>query len=1767
MPFDPSTASPVHSGFDPSTATLAGGFNPATARTETDDEFLRRVSPELFVEPQRESFISRKTGGAIQLRGDAGFAPASTGFAPAQVGRFIKESPELQAMGVRMSGGIPGAIAGAELGMGAGPWGSLVGSALGGITGAMAAEPAATTITPRIESPGESAANVLQWAIPGGARMPTRMGGALLEGAIGAGQGQIYANTQALVDQGRLANAHESAMPVLFGAGAGGLLGGLVPPARPAPGIRQLPSDPRLSTFATEEVPSELGAVGDVFREAAPLSSVGIVDQPLPVPTSLAADELGVVGAAMREAAPVPVAPSVLSESASAAKIRALGERMMGKSPTDQLAILDQELNLQKGTLSVAEQRAGLDMKQELKRQIEAQKAMEEAARAEQKAVADQQKAVADAQKAQAEAMKPPEMPKSAQILAEPASKPPALANVATEVATQTKNSPYALQGKLNEMTMPASLGQEGAATPPLAGGAAQGKTSPAQAVVNAPAQIPRRAPIQPGETIEQAVARLASEGETATAIAERVNSNVENVRKIAMRDGLAIAEKSKVLPDAVVEYGRAPVETDRVKVAADRKEYDALQEQMRKIGFDKVGTDEFNTIWQKSEDIKNRHGGMPPATTAAEPNAKPTPFPEPAPTPVANANNQGAPAPKIEEVPVTGRPPAATKAASTRRQQRGAVSTRAIAPVASAGAGGATGWMTAPPREADETDEEYQARRFARSMAFAAGGGIGAPVLSAASRLRPSGGWFSPKSSNPSLQATRTALTAKPKGGKSFVQLLTDAKNDFVFRLNTQAAPIGSDLQRPVYEAAGKKFEKAKYYDLEDRFEDLSGAQVKAQQEAEPLYNLVRSLPGKLRPRLAEYLFNRRVQDRLERIPLETQRLQDSVGIAQAELDAANAAFKASRTQGNAKEIEARKLALTKAVTKLNEEADRLRVAGWSIDGSTSLNPVEANNALLAELGPEKYQAIEDAAEAYQILMRENLRKDYEAGFLEKGVYDAITGETGFYSPFKLLKYYEDDQPFVPGGGRRTTAVTPEYKAITGIDDEDFRIANPLVPSYEQLYKSSIKRQKNEFLRRVSTLTKLDPNGDFIRVLPDGESPRKDFDVVGFWRNGEKVRMEIPRSVADVLNDKHGFMSVANRVAFLRGLTLSNGIFKFGATAAQVPFLASNFLVFDPARAAIMGKYGIKNPVDFAKFFLVDYPVGLATAARTSFGYPNELGEKWLKSGAAHSTFNQQFTPEAFEKQLPGRTVGQTAWDEKFGAQTLLNLAARLGNTLESTPKIASLRRALAQKNYDQATTAQTPSGSSTTTQKVNFDSLSKAEQKRAMEEISHEIRNYAGSPDFSRMGADMPLINILMPFTNARWQGFIADAGRLADVKTPEGRKALARLSTLVAFPAAGLMWWNLKPENRDDYEKIPVRERNKGFFIPLYDDGSGTGTPFSQRLVDGKLVANAPLYKNVDGQPIRQYRVIPKREAPQVAANMVEGFVRWSEREAPEAFAGLGETMIQTGVPMSFEGENFEERMGSAAAGLTPPVRLPLEISQNRDFFRRRDLVPESMVKAAPEEQYLPRTPQVYRDVAAALPDDFAKSLRSPIQLQKIAEDLTGGFVRQFTTRPDRPDEGFTDRVTSRFSRSDYIDDSKERAAKNTAVEEYETARVRDSRTAKALAEAVIKNANTPGYAQALFEAGIADGTITAPVAEKMEREIRSLSRGLGREEQTVADFIPKGARARYYALRLSDMTGPEGDAYIKQQVEARLLDGDVMRQLIQLNPQPKAASGTK
>ncbi len=66
---------------------------------------------------------------------------------------------------------------------------------------------------------------------------------------------------------------------------------------------------------------------------------------------------------------------------------------------------------------------------------------------------------------------------------------------------------------------------------------------------------------------------------------------------------------------------GRPPVTDDPEVVARDRRQYDVLNRRLssltKKLGVNVLASPEYQAAWQAMEDIKNRHGGMPPGETS----------------------------------------------------------------------------------------------------------------------------------------------------------------------------------------------------------------------------------------------------------------------------------------------------------------------------------------------------------------------------------------------------------------------------------------------------------------------------------------------------------------------------------------------------------------------------------------------------------------------------------------------------------------------------------------------------------------------------------------------------------------------------------------------------------------------------------------------------------------------------------------------------------------------------------------------------------------------------------------------------------------------------------------------------------------------------------------------------------------------------------------------------------------------------------------------
>lgn len=66
-------------------------------------------------------------------------------------------------------------------------------------------------------------------------------------------------------------------------------------------------------------------------------------------------------------------------------------------------------------------------------------------------------------------------------------------------------------------------------------------------------------------------------------------------------------------------DTGKILYQPPKAQSSSERVTYERLQQQMSALGHDKIGTPEYNKLWQASEDIKNRNEGMPPGETAGE--------------------------------------------------------------------------------------------------------------------------------------------------------------------------------------------------------------------------------------------------------------------------------------------------------------------------------------------------------------------------------------------------------------------------------------------------------------------------------------------------------------------------------------------------------------------------------------------------------------------------------------------------------------------------------------------------------------------------------------------------------------------------------------------------------------------------------------------------------------------------------------------------------------------------------------------------------------------------------------------------------------------------------------------------------------------------------------------------------------------------------------------------------------------------------------------
>jgi hypothetical protein len=641
----------------------------------------------------------------------------------------------------------------------------------------------------------------------------------------------------------------------------------------------------------------------------------------------------------------------------------------------------------------------------------------------------------------------------------------------------------------------------------------------------------------------------------------------------------------------------------------------------------------------------------------------------------------------------------------------------------------------------------------------------------------------------------------------------------------------------------------------------------------------------------------------------------------------------------------------------------------------------------LRANLGQDKVARLERFSQYMQDAADADLKMMVSSGRMSQQLYDEIKAKNDFYAPFHFTnKVGEIDavsQRFRSGSAIDTQAELA--KELQGFDSQDLKLGDIFTAFKRNKYNAHILAEKSAAMNELVELAMLDKNGDYAKFIKRPKDAPPGFEAISYLSDGKTKYLAVDASVARAVSGLSPIeLGVVGKLLQVGGLGL-----RAGATSLNAAWLVTNFPL-DFARQMMMSKYGLKSPKDLIPWagYAADFGESLASSIKYHlpgrFSKQDDLYRAYLESGAARSNFQSVINQDAFTQAMLRGDDTALAKFIDVSDKYILGTPGKIANALEDTIKLMGLKRAMRFENVNQ---------------------LTPEAREKMMREIAYEVRNYAGSPDFGKFGSLGRQANLLFIFANARGQGVAADVARLSGrTGTKEARDAWLRVGIAFGLPATLLWSLNHLPENAEDYSKLSERDKTSFFNIPLSDE-------------------NGPKY-NTDkyGRKVRDYLRIPKRDIPSIMANTIEKTLDFYASQKPQEVYEWANAMADSISPISISGNTLAERGMSVASSLNPAIRVPFEQISNVEFFRKRPIVSPELKEVRPEFQYEESTPEIYKDIAKAVPGV------SPLRLQNVVQGFTGGAVSQFVKKPQEGrNELASNPLLSRYFRSGSIDES--------------------------------------------------------------------------------------------------------------------------------------------
>lgn len=172
--------------------------------------------------------------------------------------------------------------------------------------------------------------------------------------------------------------------------------------------------------------------------------------------------------------------------------------------------------------------------------------------------------------------------------------------------------------------------------------------------------------------------------------------------------------------------------------------------------------------------------------------------------------------------------------------------------------------------------------------------------------------------------------------------------------------------------------------------------------------------------------------------------------------------------------------LALRRVFSRLESGRKEARVAGY-----TREQVLDGLKALRDNVGPETFGRIEGSANAFQEEAKKSLRLLQQAGIISGESVQAIEQSADFYAPFRVMEHVGDSvEEAAKTGANFKVSKDSVLQALKGIDDEAFELFDPTSTMSGKLIRVIAVAEKNKIMQRVGDLTKLDPDGTFIKKI-----------------------------------------------------------------------------------------------------------------------------------------------------------------------------------------------------------------------------------------------------------------------------------------------------------------------------------------------------------------------------------------------------------------------------------------------------------------------------------------------------------------------------------------------------------------------------------------------------------------------------------------------------------------------------------------------------------